>query len=147
MGKSARSFDRKRGLTKQADALQTNINLIVERHRETGDLEHISREIAMQGDFSNVPDYQTALNQTIEAERQFMLLPPRVRARVDNDPVQFVTFYEDEKNAAELIELGLKLDPEKVADDLVVKANADAAAAAELAATAAAKVAAKTPSK
>ncbi len=112
MGRSAQTFDRTKGRTKQADAQQTDINLIVEHHRETGDLKHISSELAMYGDFSNVPDYQTALNQTIAAQRMFMMLPPAIRSRVENDPVKFVEFIEEPANAAEAITLGLLEDPE-----------------------------------
>lgn len=113
MGKSAQRFDRSEKRTKDADAAQTDINRIVERHRETGDLTHISEEVAMYGDFSQVVDYQTALNMTIAADASFMRLPPKIRSRVENDPVKFVAWYTDPENAAELIELGLKEDPAK----------------------------------
>lgn len=42
------------------------------------------------GDFLGVSDYQTALNQVIEAEEAFDALPAKVRARFDNQPVDFL---------------------------------------------------------
>lgn len=57
--------------------------------------------------YDAVNDYQTALNQLVEADRQFMSLPAKIRSRFDNDPAQFVDFVSDEANAEELIQMGL----------------------------------------
>ena len=62
------------------------------------------------GDFLGVSDYQTALNQVLEDEEAFDALPAKVRARFDNQPVEFLEFCSDEKNHDEMVELGL-IDP------------------------------------
>lgn len=54
-------------------------------------------------------DYQTALNQLIEAQDQFMSLPARVRSRFDNDPAKFVDFVSDSSNVDEMVSLGLAI--------------------------------------
>lgn len=62
------------------------------------------------GDFSNVPDYQTALDKVIDAQERFAELPSKVRRRFDNDPAKLLQFLASEENRAEAVQLGL-IDP------------------------------------
>lgn len=59
------------------------------------------------GDFSNIPDYQTSLNQVIDAQERFAELPAKVRKRFDNDPAKLLDFLQDAANRSEAVELGL----------------------------------------
>ena len=94
-------------LTKQSFKDECDINNIVSRFDKTGVLDHEALVKPKFGDFLGVSDYQTALNQVIEAEEAFEALPAKVRARFDNQPADFLEFCSDEKNYDEMVELGL----------------------------------------
>jgi phage internal scaffolding protein len=66
------------------------------------------------GDFTGISDYQTALNQVIAAEDEFMRLPADLRARFENDPAQLIEFLENSENKDEAIKLGLVNKPEEL---------------------------------
>jgi phage internal scaffolding protein len=77
------------------------------------------------GDFTGISDYQTALNQVIAAEDEFMRLPADLRARFQNDPAQLIEFIENSENKDEAIKLGLVKQPEdlpQVVEDIQEKA-------------------------
>lgn len=93
--------------TKQSMAAATDINRMVERYQRSGVIPPVSIETPLYGDFSDVPTYLDALNAVREAEANFMRLPAKIRARVENDPVRFMEFVTDPENADELVELGL----------------------------------------
>ena len=94
-------------LTRQSFADETEINKILQRYRQTGVIEHVRAVQGRYGDFSMVPDYQTALNKIISAQEMFMSLPANIRSRFQNDPGEFLAFANDPKNEEEMIELGL----------------------------------------
>lgn len=85
---------------------ECDVNKIVGRYRTTGFLPQRSGQ-PVYGDFTNVDDYQTALEKVRRAQEAFMSLPARLRARVDNDPGKFVAWATDPANVDELRELGL----------------------------------------
>lgn len=98
----------KDGRTKQAFHDECTISKIVERAEKTGDFSRLMDDgRALYGDFSNVPDYQEALNLVARAEEQFAGLSAQVRDRFNNEPAEFLAFMEDPKNASEAIRLGL----------------------------------------
>ena len=88
---------------------ECDINVIVERFGLTGQLP-ADLKTPMQGDFTNVHDFQTALNLVIEARDAFMQLPANVRARFHNDPQEFLEFTSDEANRDEAKKLGILVD-------------------------------------
>lgn len=94
--------------TRQSMKDECDVNKIMGKFRETGFVSHVQLHNPIYEDFSNAVDYQTALNRIRKAQELFESLPARVRARVDNDPGKFIEFAENEKNAKELEELGLK---------------------------------------
>lgn len=94
-------------LTKQSFKDECDINNIVSRFAKTGVLDHEVLVKPKFGDFLGVSDYQSALNQVIEAEEAFDNLPAKVRSRFKNQPVEFLEFCADEKNYHEMVELGL----------------------------------------
>lgn len=102
-------------LTKQSFKDECDINYIVAKFAKTGVLDHEALVKPKFGDFLGVTDYQTALNQVIEAEEAFDALPAKVRSRFKNQPVEFLEFCSDEKNYDEMVELGL-IEPSKSGD-------------------------------
>lgn len=84
-----------------------NLNTIMERYERTGQLTHFREVAASYGDFTKVPDYQSALNIVIAGRETFAALPANIRSRFDNDPSKFVDFCSDESNRDELRSLGL----------------------------------------
>lgn len=76
--------------TKQSFKNETDINLIMARYVKTGQLPALVKQNPKYGDFSTVPDYQTALDTVMRAEEAFAALPAKVRKACDNDPAVFL---------------------------------------------------------
>lgn len=95
-----------KSLAQQHMADECDINKLVERFVVTGEMPQLHLP-PMQGDFTAAPTYQEALNLMVEANRSFMQLDAKIRARFDNDPGQFVAFCSDEANRDELRQMGL----------------------------------------
>lgn len=97
-------------MTQQHFKDECDVNLIIKRHEETGlwanTLAPATRE-PIFGDFSDVPDYQTAQDMLIDAQDMFMSLPSSIRKLFDNNAMAFVDFYMNPENEDKLIELGL----------------------------------------
>lgn len=97
----------KDGMTKQSFKDECTISKIVEKAEKTGQLPAMIAADPQYGDFSSVPDYQSALNLVLKAEEQFNALSAAVRDRFDNDPSKFLAFMEDSKNVDEAVRMGL----------------------------------------
>lgn len=112
---------------------ECDINVLVKRFVVTGEIPQMLMP-PMQGDFTNAPTMQEALNLMVEANRAFMQHPAEVRARFENDPAKFVEFCSDEKNRDQLRQWGMwspeanarfELEAQTAAD--LAKANQEAA--------------------
>lgn len=93
----------------QSAAEDADINNIVRRFGLTGQAPQFNRE-PFYGDFTEVPDFQSALDRMREAERSFNDLSADVRRRFDNEPAKLWEYLHsefDEKKLAEARELGL----------------------------------------
>jgi len=127
------SFEGDKGVTKQADMKDADINAIFKRFERTGQLPDMIAKNGRYGDFSAVPDYQEALTIVRTAEEQFAALDVMVRNRFENEPSKFLSFVTDPNNIDEVEKMGL-LKPEiveqrrlakaKVNDDARTEANA-----------------------
>lgn len=93
--------------TKQGDALDTDINKIINRFVAHLHAPDPNAPLPTYGDFSNIGDYHTALNKVTEAQTNFNALPSAVRDHVDNDPGEFLKLVFDPDRIGELEELGL----------------------------------------
>lgn len=93
-------------LTKQSFKNEANINNIISKYKKTGIMQVNSKQ-AMYGDFSNIKDYQEALNAVNDAKEAFQSLPSELRSRFNNDPKNLIEFLENPKNAQEAIKIGL----------------------------------------
>jgi len=103
------------GHTQQQFKDECDINEIVRRFGLTGELPDNYRA-PLVGDFTNVTDYQTALNAILAADEAFYQIPPETRARFNNDPQQLMAFLDDDKNRDEAQKLGL-LKPQPTAPE------------------------------
>lgn len=92
--------------TRQEFADDANINVIVERFG-IGHEMPLNTRPPMSGDFTNLPDYKTALDMIRAADDVFGSLPAKIRARFNNDPAQYIDFLEDPENEDEAVKLGL----------------------------------------
>lgn len=123
------SFEGDKGVTKQSDLKDTDINAIMKRFERTGQLPDMIAHTPRYGDFSEVPSYQEALEIVNLANDQFSNLDANVRNRFDNDPAKFLGFATDPKNMDELEKMGL-LKPEVVQQRLEARKQAFAEAQA-----------------
>lgn len=95
-------------LTQQHFAKDADINEIVRRFGVTdGGFSPGALDRKYYGDFSDVPDFRTALDNTREAVDRFNALPADLRALFRNDPVELWEYIQDPANDKEAIELGL----------------------------------------
>jgi len=94
-------------VTEQHHKDDCDINVLMKRYASGEIIDHVNDLQASFGDFSDVPDYQEALNRVNDARAAFMELPATTRKRFDNDPGQLIGFLSDEKNTEEAIKLGL----------------------------------------
>lgn len=93
------------GRTQQQFKDECDINVIVKRFGLTGMMpEGLPGNF---GDFSDVDDYQTALNRVRESGETFMDLPSDLRKRFHNDPFELMKFLGNDANRVEAEKLGL----------------------------------------
>ncbi|AXL14761.1 internal scaffolding protein [Microviridae sp.] len=117
MRKYAITFDPKESITKQSFKDECDINKIMAKFQKTGAMTHFAKHAPQYGDATPC-EYQDALNVVANANTMFEELPATIRDKFENDPKQFLDFVQDEKNADEMVELGLKSAP-AVTDQLV----------------------------
>ena len=97
-------------MTQQQFKAECDVNNILAKYKRTGMLSHIQKHQGNFGDFSSVEDYQTSLGKLMQAQQSFESLPSELRAKFENDPAQLISFFSSDKNDAEAIKLGLKIE-------------------------------------
>lgn len=85
-------------------ASQCDINLIVKRFTETGQIAHVARKEPIYGDFTAADDLATMLNTIRAAEADFAALPSAVRRAAKEDPVEMLRMLASEEGHQELID-------------------------------------------
>lgn len=93
--------------TRQEFKQECDINTIMKQHDRVGVVTHVNRSSPQYMDFSEVPDFQSAMQMMAVATERFMHLPATVRKRFGNDAAEFVKFAEQESNLPQLEEWGL----------------------------------------
>lgn len=93
--------------TKQSFKDECDINNVMLRYEKTGVLPPSTNRQPLYGDFTEVPDYQTALGIVYTAEDQFLQLPSQMRKFFNNDPAFMLAYIQDPKNKAMCQKLGL----------------------------------------
>lgn len=76
--------------TQQSAKDECDINKIMERHRNGGELQHINKALAQYGDFSSGLDFTQAYTAIAKAEAAFAALPAYARDYMGNDPEVFL---------------------------------------------------------
>lgn len=92
---------------------ECDINNIMKRYADTGQLTHLRNQTGVFADFSEIPDYQGSLNRVLDAQNAFMQLPAEVRTRFRNDPGYLIDFLQDPNNYDEALKLGLVNERQK----------------------------------
>lgn len=93
-------------LTKQEFTQEVNINNIVAKYVQTGELPFSSRE-PVYADVTKLPDYHEARNIVAKAEQTFEAFPAQVREKFKNDPQEMFKWASDPNNLKEAINAGL----------------------------------------
>lgn len=100
----------KPSLTKQSFKEECDLNLLVKRFKDNNAdvFEQFSKYSAGEyGDFSEIVDYRTALEQVKHANESFSKLPAQIRQFFHNSPEYFLDFCQNSNNIDTLRELGL----------------------------------------
>ena len=100
------------GRTRQSEKDACDVNLIVAHHRRGGVSAHVMQRVAEYG-YVPSSDFRENMEQLRVAQELFEALPAKTRDYFRNDPARFVEYCSDEKRRADLVELGLVLEPEK----------------------------------
>lgn len=95
--------------TKQSFKDECDINNIMKQAALQGELPPNLRD-ELYGDYSQVPDYQEALNIIAHADLQFSSLDASIRARFNNSPIEFLGYATDPTNLKGLVALGLAVE-------------------------------------
>lgn len=90
---------------KQSFKDECDINRIMAKYLNTGTIPQ-GLPVGRYGDFSDACDYLEAQLTLKNAEAQFLALPAKLRAELNNDPANFLAWVQDEKNLDQLHELG-----------------------------------------
>lgn len=98
--------------TQQSDALDTDINVIMERYGKSGQFPQLI-EPGKYGDFSEVVDFRAAQDIIHQANEAFAQVPAKIRKKFDNDPNAFFEFVNDPENLDEMRKLGLAKPEER----------------------------------
>lgn len=93
-------------LTVQSMSEEADINVLVGRFLRTGVMP-ASVRVPEFGDFTTVGDFRSALHAVMDAQDQFMKLPPKLRAELNNDPQEFLEFVQNPANLDRMREMGL----------------------------------------
>lgn len=102
-------------LTQQQFKDETDINVLLQRFAITGQMPQGVR-MPTYGDFTDVGNFQEALEALAGAQDAFMQMPAEVRDRFANDPGRFVDFCSNPNNAEEARRYGLVTEPDAPTD-------------------------------
>ncbi len=109
------------GLTDQSQSKEADVNNVVARYIQTGQLPQ-SMKTPRYDDLVDAPDYHTAMTVVANAQQQFDALDARIRAQFSNDPAQFLEFAQNPANASTLIDLGLATSRPQADADRIIEA-------------------------
>lgn len=94
-------------LVQQHMAAECDVNTIMKRYEQTGDLRHVTDVAGEFGDFYDVTDFKSGTERLMAIQSLFMEIPASIRDRFNNDPAKFVEYATNEKNIEELRSMGL----------------------------------------
>lgn len=115
-------------LTIQDQADDTNINVIMRRAGVLGRMPDPNTvRLPHFDDFTEIPDYSTALMRVLQANQSFQQFPAEFRTKFDNDPERFIDYCLDPANTEDLYKRGMLNDAAKARYEKGVQDAADAA--------------------
>lgn len=121
----------KKAATVQSAKDECDVNQILKRYETTGVLEHTRQFNGQYGDFSEIGDFQSAM-QSVQVGREiFDTLPAQMREIFNNDPGNFLDAVVDPDRNQELVELGILEGNLAEASDSDTPASAPADATTE----------------
>jgi len=85
---------------------EADINVLVQRFGLVGTMPQ-NPQLPQYGDFSEIVDFQTALNAVHRARDQFAALPSGIRDRFNQSPQALLSFLSNPANRDEAVRLGL----------------------------------------
>ncbi len=92
---------------------ECDINLIMAKYNKGHAIDHFTRRNASYG-FASGLSFTESMNLVIQAQNMFEDLPSNIRKKFANSPAEFLDFVQDESNADEMVELGLREAPSPV---------------------------------
>lgn len=99
--------DRSKGKTKQSFKDECDINLIMKKHENGGESQHINKALETYGDFTKSGDFTSAHLAVKRAEEGFAALPAHVRDAMGNDPRNFLAKCEDPEYLDNFTKMGV----------------------------------------
>lgn len=92
--------------TEQSHKDECDINNIVYRFQKGDVLDHRNEHRGEYG-FATAQTYNEAMNVVTKGMSMFEDLPSHIREKFKNDPAQFLEYVQNDKNAKEMVKLGL----------------------------------------
>lgn len=105
-----RTIDTYKSQTDQSFKDQCDVNNIVKRYEQTGQMPHITRAVGTYMDSTQFGDYAESLQRVLNANDAFMMLPATIRERFANDPAKLIEFMQNPNNSEEGVKLGLLVE-------------------------------------
>ena len=93
-------------LTKQSFKDEVDINKIMSKFMQTGQINHLNRAQPNYG-VATATDFREALEIVRNGDETFMNLPSEIRAKFNQNPEEFLAFVENPENVPEMENLGL----------------------------------------
>jgi len=103
------TFPENSPVTKQSFKDECDINLLMSRYQNTGQLPNLNEKPPQYLDASGM-EFQSAMEFVAGAQTMFQELPSSIRNRFKNDPAEFLDFVSNENNRPELAQMGLLRD-------------------------------------
>lgn len=100
------SFKDTQSLTEQSHKDSCDIHNILKKSEKTGILEHVNRYRGHYGDMPTGEEFQEHMNIIAKTESMFETIPSKIRQKFENNPRKFLDFISDNKNYAEMREMG-----------------------------------------
>lgn len=101
------TINNEKSLTQQQFKAECDVNNIMKKYEQTGEIHHLNRSKGVYQDLSQFTNYQEMLHKVMDAEQAFDALPAETRKRFNNNPQELIEFLGDNKNKEEAIKLGL----------------------------------------
>lgn len=108
--------DPDQGLTEQNHKDDVDINNILAKYQKTQTLEHRNEYRGEYG-FATSQTYEEAMQVVAKATSMFEDLPSHMRQRFNHDPGNFLQFVQNDKNAKEMVKMGLAENYEDLASN------------------------------